>query len=135
LGRDENWAETEAVAGCGVGLEREVVSFFSNPISFLNQANNLNSNQDLNPNTKKQCTGMNATGNSYISLIKKIIKCLKEHNLLIFLKRERIVAKQNFSETQAVEFRVLRAAPPWCVAGAAEKAGRRRELPNRDDAS
>jgi hypothetical protein len=29
----------------------------------------LNSNQDLNPNTQKQCTSMNATVNSYISLI------------------------------------------------------------------
>jgi hypothetical protein len=28
LGRDENWAKTEAVAGCGVGLEREVVFLF-----------------------------------------------------------------------------------------------------------
>jgi hypothetical protein len=28
LGRDENWAETEAVAGCGVGLERELVFLF-----------------------------------------------------------------------------------------------------------
>jgi hypothetical protein len=28
-----------------------------------------NSNLDLNSNTSKQCTGMNATGNSYISLI------------------------------------------------------------------
>jgi hypothetical protein len=43
--------------------------FFQIPISFLKQANNLNSNQDLNPNTQKQCTGMNATVNSYISLI------------------------------------------------------------------
>jgi hypothetical protein len=30
---------------------------------------NLNSNQDLNPNTKQRCTSMNATLNSYISLI------------------------------------------------------------------
>jgi hypothetical protein len=29
----------------------------------------MNSNQDLNPNTQKQCTSMNATVNSYISLI------------------------------------------------------------------
>jgi hypothetical protein len=28
-----------------------------------------NSNLDLNSNTSKQCTGMNATANSYISLI------------------------------------------------------------------
>jgi hypothetical protein len=28
----------------------------------------LNSNLDLNSNTSKQCTGMNATTNSYISL-------------------------------------------------------------------
>jgi hypothetical protein len=46
-----------------------VFSFLSNSISFLKQTNNLNSNQDLNPNTQKQCTGMNATVNSYISLI------------------------------------------------------------------
>jgi hypothetical protein len=41
------------------------------PISvfFLKQTNNLNSNQDLNPHTQKPCTGMNATVNSYISLI------------------------------------------------------------------
>jgi hypothetical protein len=28
LGRDENRAGTEAIAGCGVGLEREVGFFF-----------------------------------------------------------------------------------------------------------
>jgi hypothetical protein len=36
---------------------------------FLKTLKQLNSNLDLNSNTSKQCTGMNATVNSYISLI------------------------------------------------------------------
>jgi hypothetical protein len=59
LGCDLNWAEAEAMAGCagrGFGL-----FFFLTPIPFLNKQTNLNSNQVLNPNTQKQCTGMNAT--------------------------------------------------------------------------
>jgi hypothetical protein len=59
------------VGCCGVGLERrkerggkkEKVFKFQNPLK------QMNSNQDLNPNTQKQCTSMNATVNSYISLI------------------------------------------------------------------
>jgi hypothetical protein len=58
-------------AACGVGLERrkergekkEKVFKFQNPLK------EMNSNQDLNPSTQKQCTSMNATVNSYISLI------------------------------------------------------------------
>jgi hypothetical protein len=59
------------VGCCEVGLERrkergekkEKVFKFQNPLK------QMNSNQDLNPNTQKQCTSMNATVNSYISLI------------------------------------------------------------------
>jgi hypothetical protein len=40
---------------------------FSNSNKTSNQV--LNSNHGLNPNTQKQCTSMNATANSYISLI------------------------------------------------------------------
>jgi hypothetical protein len=54
--------------GYGAGLEAAYAGrglifsfFFQNPIPFLNKQTNLNSNQDLNPNTQKQCTGMNAT--------------------------------------------------------------------------
>jgi hypothetical protein len=44
--------------------------FFSCFPILIKQANQaLNSNQGLNPNTQKQCTSMNATVNSYISLI------------------------------------------------------------------
>jgi hypothetical protein len=54
--------------GCG-GL----LSFFSISNShfqtYLNSKQISNSNQDLNPNTQKQCTSMYATVNSYISLI------------------------------------------------------------------
>jgi hypothetical protein len=62
------------VGCCGARPEREegfggCLLFFSNSISFLTQTINLNSNQDLNPNTQKQCTGMNATVNAYVSLI------------------------------------------------------------------
>jgi hypothetical protein len=43
----------------------EGVDFFfffqTKPNPFLIKQTNLNSNQDLNPNTQKQCTGMNAT--------------------------------------------------------------------------
>jgi hypothetical protein len=35
--------------------------FFQKPNPFLIKQTNLNSNQVLNPNTQKQCTGMNAT--------------------------------------------------------------------------
>jgi hypothetical protein len=38
-------------------------------VKFQNPLKQMNSNQDLNPNTQKQCTSMNATVNSYISLI------------------------------------------------------------------
>jgi hypothetical protein len=53
----------EAIAGCGVGLEREVgfFFFFFFAISFLKQANKFEFKPGLNPNTPKQCTGMNAT--------------------------------------------------------------------------
>jgi hypothetical protein len=37
--------------------------------TYLSSEHNSNSNQDLNPNTQKQCTSMYATANSYISLI------------------------------------------------------------------
>jgi hypothetical protein len=43
--------------------------FFYSYFLFTTSKQNLNSNQDLNPNTQKQCTSMNATLNSYISLI------------------------------------------------------------------
>jgi hypothetical protein len=43
--------------------KRKKVFKFQNPLK------KMNSNQDLNPNTQKQCTSMNATVNSYISLI------------------------------------------------------------------
>jgi hypothetical protein len=62
--------------GCGAGLEVACAGrgwiysfFFQIPIPFLNKQTNLNSNQDLNPSTQKQCSSMNATVNSYISLI------------------------------------------------------------------
>jgi hypothetical protein len=55
--------------GCG----RFALSFFSISNSYfqtyLNSKQISNSNQDLNPNTQKQCTSMYATVNSYISLI------------------------------------------------------------------
>jgi hypothetical protein len=53
--------------GCGAGLEAActgrglIFSFFQNPIPFLTKQTNLNSNQDLNLNSQRQCTGMNAT--------------------------------------------------------------------------
>jgi hypothetical protein len=43
--------------------------FFLFLFPFKSKQTQLNSNQDLNPSTQKQCTGMNATVNSYISLI------------------------------------------------------------------
>jgi hypothetical protein len=52
-------AGLEAACGKGFGLSSSF--FFQNPIPFLNKQTNLNSNQDLNPNTQKQCTGLNAT--------------------------------------------------------------------------
>jgi hypothetical protein len=71
------WAAVAEV-GCG-GLKWVVaaavcsfLSFFSNSYfqTYSNSKQISNSNQDLNPNTqKKQCTNMNATVNSYISLI------------------------------------------------------------------
>jgi hypothetical protein len=54
LGRDANGLEG-GLAGWLASL------FFQKPIPFLIKQPNLNSNQDLNPNTQKQCTGMNAT--------------------------------------------------------------------------
>jgi hypothetical protein len=89
VGRPRRWAPAgpKPLAGCARGRKKGRWAarrpglegrgsgfvffsfFFQIPISFLKQANNLNSNQDLNPNTQKQCTGMNATVNSYISLI------------------------------------------------------------------
>jgi hypothetical protein len=65
-----------AAVGCG-GLKWAAVcsflSFFPFPNSYfqtyLNSKHISNSNQDLNPNTQKQCTSMYATVNSYISLI------------------------------------------------------------------
>ncbi len=62
--------------GCGLGQKRPArkrfaFSFFSDFYfqTYLNSKQILNSNQDLNPNTQKQCTSMYATVNSYISLI------------------------------------------------------------------
>jgi hypothetical protein len=52
------------VEGCGEGLGgRLASSFFLFPIaiSFLKQANKFEFKPGLNPNTQKQCTGMNAT--------------------------------------------------------------------------
>jgi hypothetical protein len=65
--QDERWRSGPA------GLLRFVSSFFS--ISdfyfqtYLNSKHISNSNQNLNPNTQKQCISMYATVNSYISLI------------------------------------------------------------------
>jgi hypothetical protein len=59
LGRSEN-----RTGGAGFLLS---FFLFSNSSKTSNQV--LNSNQGLNPNTQKQCTSMNATANSYISLI------------------------------------------------------------------
>jgi hypothetical protein len=56
----------EREGGCGEKVKR-VLSFFSKFL--LKHSNQLNSNKSLNPNTQKSCTDMNATGNSYISLI------------------------------------------------------------------
>jgi hypothetical protein len=61
--------------GCRAGPEtactKKVSSFFffQNPIPLQNKQTNTNSNRDLNPSTRKQCSGMYATVNSYISLI------------------------------------------------------------------
>jgi hypothetical protein len=63
LGRDESWAGK--LAGFGF-----LLPFFFYYHSLPNSTKQkLNSNRDLNPSTQKQCTGMNATVNSYISLI------------------------------------------------------------------
>jgi hypothetical protein len=60
-------------AAAKTGLGGWLSSFLfpiSNSIPFPNSnKQDLNSNRDLNPSTQKQCTGMNATINSYISLI------------------------------------------------------------------
>jgi hypothetical protein len=59
LGCQQSWARK----GEKRGGNRKRVFQFQNPLK------QMNSNQDLNPNTQKQCTSMNATVNSYISLI------------------------------------------------------------------
>jgi hypothetical protein len=59
LGCQRSWAGKEEKRGG----KRKRVFQFQNPLK------QMNSNQDLNPNTQKQCTSMNATVNSYISLI------------------------------------------------------------------
>jgi hypothetical protein len=48
----------------GKGVEDEVEKVFP----FLKHSNQMNSNKSLNSNTQKQCSGMYATVNSYISL-------------------------------------------------------------------
>jgi hypothetical protein len=54
-------AETEAMVGCGEGLGGGWLLFFPIAITFLKQAYKFEFNPGLNPNTQKQCTGMNAT--------------------------------------------------------------------------
>jgi hypothetical protein len=49
----------------GIGVKRQIEKGFE----FLKTLKQSNSNLDFNSNTSKQCTGMNATANSYISLI------------------------------------------------------------------
>jgi hypothetical protein len=49
----------------GIGVKRQIKKGFK----FWKTLKQSNSNLDLNSNTSKQCTGMNATVNSYISLI------------------------------------------------------------------
>jgi 1-aminocyclopropane-1-carboxylate deaminase/D-cysteine desulfhydrase-like pyridoxal-dependent ACC family enzyme len=49
----------------GIGVKRQKEKVFK----FLKTLNQSNSNLDLNSNTSKECTDMNATVNSYISLI------------------------------------------------------------------
>jgi hypothetical protein len=76
LGQNSGWAaagrEWAAGRGCWAA-EGLLFLFFSISNSYfqtyLNSKQILNSNQDLNPNTQKQCTSMYATVNSYISLI------------------------------------------------------------------
>jgi hypothetical protein len=48
----------------------------------------------------------------FIVKLRKMVKCLEKHNLLIFLKRERIVAKQIFIKLKRWNFRVLQILPP-----------------------
>jgi hypothetical protein len=55
--------------GAGLEKEKERGGKRKKVFKFQNPLKQMNSNQDLNPNTQKQCTSMNATVNSYISLI------------------------------------------------------------------
>jgi hypothetical protein len=71
-GRDSGALGRGAQAGCRrswAGKEEERGGKRKRVFKFQNPLKQMNSNQDLNPNTKKQCTSMNATVNSYISLI------------------------------------------------------------------
>jgi hypothetical protein len=71
--RRESWRASGGLRALGRGKQGWEAGFlysfflFSNSNKTSNQV--LNSNQGLNPNTQKQCTSMNATVNSYISLI------------------------------------------------------------------
>jgi hypothetical protein len=53
----------EVVVGCGEGLGGGWLPFFFFPIAitFLKQAYKFEFKPGLNPNTQKQCPGMNAT--------------------------------------------------------------------------
>jgi hypothetical protein len=64
----QNRAGTEAVAGCGVGLEREVGFFGRFAFSFIflilfpfKTNKQFEFKSRFESNTQKQCTGMNAT--------------------------------------------------------------------------
>jgi hypothetical protein len=62
--RPAGWARKQT-GQMGLRFKRQIEKDFK----FLKTLEQSNSNLDLNSNTSKQCTGMNATVNSYISLI------------------------------------------------------------------